>query len=192
MKLIYCTTILVLCLTTFLPAQEDNQMNAADNLIPPSLQQIANNIGQNALLSTITNQANIEQVGNYNKAFITQNSGANNAPNFASIVQTSDNNTASITQSGNGNSNTIRQDGSGNEAIVNVNGNNNTSGIVQYGNGNVSLQNIVSNNKNYLITQEGNNNVIQRYDTELSPKALIISQKGNGMRLIINGSNFVK
>ncbi len=196
MKLAYKMIILALCMAGIIQAQDDVSVSSLNNpnkdLIPSTLQQIANNVGQKALLSTITNQANIEQVGNNNKAIITQNFGSNTNPNFASIVQSSNNNSAAITQTGNGNSSTISQYGNGNEAVENVDGNNNTARIIQNGNYNVSFENINVDNRNYVIMQQGNNNAIMKYDGTQSPKSLIISQQGNGMRLIINGSNFVK
>ncbi len=60
------------------------------------------------------------------------------------------------------------------------------------GNNNFSLENITADNRNYIISQEGNNNSILKYDNGQSPKALIISQKGNGMRLIIAGNGVLK
>ena len=173
-------------------AQSANQIYNTDiikDLFANTLEQITS---QKALVSAISNQANIEQIGNYNSAVINQNFGARSNSNFASIIQNNINNAANITQTGNGNSNKISQDGNGNEAIENVNGNNNTTFIVQMGNNNFSSENVNADCRNFMITQQGDNNTLLKYDNGQSPKALIISQKGNGMHLIITGNSLLK
>ena len=64
--------------------------------------------------------------------------------------------------------------------------------IVQMGNNNFSSENVTADSRNFIITQQGDNNTLLKYDTGQSPKALIISQKGNGMRLIIAGNGVLK
>ncbi len=189
----YKIVVLVLCISGIVQAQNTNKISSinVNDKVPASLKQVANNLAPNYLLSAVTGGANIKQVGNFNTAYIMQFSGITSS-NFASIVQNSDNNFAGITQTGNGNSNTITQNGDGNQATVNVDGNNNTSNVVQDGNNNSLLQNITVDNGNYAITQQGNYNVLLKYDNAQSPKALIISQKGNGMRLIITGNSLLK
>jgi len=189
------TIILALCIVGIMQAQDAAQsgsINNIDKLLPVGLQQLGGRFGSRALLSTINDLAFIKQLGNNNTTYITQSSGNGINPNLASIIQDNNNNNASITQKGNGNINTITQIGSNNDASININGDNNTSNIIQIGNKNYSLQDINASNKNYNIIQMGNNNSFQRYDNGQSPKAYIISQKGNGLKLIISNNNYKK
>ncbi len=92
MKSTYYIVILVLFSIVILHPQDVNSTNF-NNFIPTTLKQIENNLGVKTLLSAITNQANIEQVGNYNNASITQNLNSTSS-NFASIIQNNNSNTA--------------------------------------------------------------------------------------------------
>lgn len=194
MKAVYYKIIMVsVFITCIAYAQNANDISILNkDLAPGAFEQIMSSYGQKALLSVVTNQANIEQVGSFNQAAINQTFGSGLNPNVASILQNNNYNNASIMQNGNGNNSSITQNGNGNEAVISINGNNNNSSIIQNGNNNVSLQNITANSAYYIITQQGDNNTLLKYDSELSPKAYIISQQGNGMHLIISGGALIK
>jgi len=196
MKATYLIIVVIaLSIVGVMQAQDISQSssnNNLDKLIPAGLQQIGGRVGNNVLLYTLNNFANIAQVGSSNNAYIKQTLVNGTNANLASIIQGNNGNSAGISQNGSGNINTITQLGSDNEANINIDGDNNTSNIVQIGNKNYALQDINASNKNYNVIQLGNNNSFQRYDTGQSPKAYIVSQNGNGLHLIISHNSYRK
>ena len=188
MKKLNIVLLLILLSYQYVFCQQDKQKNEEEIF----LQQIESSpvIPPSANELIISNSAQIQQIGNYNNASITQTlTGLNIQGNIAELIQHGDINNAVLTQTGYGNYHSINQNGDGNTFAGIITGNNNSSIIEQAGNDNSINQNLLGNNMAFILSQYGNNNEIMQVENDQQSRQYQIIQTGNDMKiLIINGS----
>ncbi len=138
---------------------------------------------------SLSNTAQIQQIGDYNNASINQTlMGTNVSGNVAELIQNGDINIVVLNQTGGGNNHYIYQNGNSNMLETSVLGDNNSSLINQIGSSNLVNQKLSGNGMTFVLSQYGNNNEIVQVENNQSSQKYEIIQNGNGMQLvIING-----
>lgn len=137
----------------------------------------------------IGNMANINISGEFNHAYIEQNSSYKSG-NIASINQNGRNNKSLINQGGEANSANIDQYGNSNLAIILQNGSGNNGSISQYGNENEAILSQSGDSLDGSISQLGNGNLAYIVDnSSVSMSGYNINQSGQQSLIIINGMN---
>ncbi len=125
----------------------------------------------------------IRQIGNENQVFVSQL-----GMNLKLINQLGASNFISITNSGNNGLLTVEQIGHANQYSSFTRGDEIELTLLQEGEFNNIRQRLIGNELTYTIIQKGSHNEIQHYNESIS-SALIVSQQGNDMRLIIKTNN---
>jgi minor curlin subunit len=140
-------------------------------------------------LSTLGNQAYVQQVGTQNAMELVQRQGGN----VATITQNGNGNQANYTQDGRGNNTVISQSGRANKvqgvtagSDFLLQGDNNVMKIDQNGNNNVVQGEVRENNRLYEIRQTGNNNTLKQVESSSAlPKGYSVEMKGQGINITI-------
>ncbi len=176
-----------------LSGQTNIQANLDYNQDKKNIPGIISNMGNTfGIYKTLpeNNTATIKQFGYNNEAYIDQVKNSGGYGNIGAIIQSLENNQAIINQIGTGNNNLIEQNGANNTALVDVKGDYNNSVFIQDGINNFITQALNTSNKNYYFTQQGENNLILQQENDVKSKPYMISQKGNGMHLIITNTHY--
>lgn len=137
------------------------------------------------------NKTELQQAGFQNEAFITQvqNPGGLD-PNTINAWQIGQQNDMMLKQFGSGNRSYAVQYGDNNSIESEISGNKNLTVYGQIGDANTINTNVTGNNLGYLLVQYGNgNSMMQIEDGSRSPEYQV-TQRGDGMKLIITNGNF--
>jgi len=137
------------------------------------------------------NDVYIKQKGIENTAEVAQiKTGEEN--NLARILQTGEYNIIRIAQTGDGNKTAVIQTGNKNLYELNIEGTGNNFTIVQNGDGNSIVQQLTNNTNdvNVEFVQQGNDNEIIQILEGIQSKDFKIHQQGDGLKVIINQSNY--